>query len=408
MKTATAIGMATAALLMMVTGRVRAAIAVALGKDHSCALMEDSTVKCWGMNGFSQLGAESSDRCALFFAGFFEDCSELPLSVEGLDGVVQIAAGSYHTCALRNDGLVWCWGWNAFAQLGAVTTDLCVREGVGDTSPCSRTPLQVEDFGEVVHLEAGTFHTCAVAADGTMWCWGANPGGQLGTGVRIGGGTMHPVMVPEMASVREAEAGGNYSCAMSMGGDVQCWGAGWNCQLGGGMFNETGSCQAHRRPVNVHDVEHTVSLAAGEVHTCAAREDGSVACWGSNGDGQGGPGLPPGLLTATDVPGVDGVLEVEVNITSTCARNRQGEIRCWGNLKYVEPDGSGYGITYDGVQTQNLPSPAVGLAMGADDHACAVLEDASVWCWGANLMGGKLGHGAEMVYTMEPVQVIGL
>jgi alpha-tubulin suppressor-like RCC1 family protein len=143
-----------------VTGSTSGVVALAGGSQHTCALTAAGTVKCWGSNSWSQLGSSGAAQ------------SLVPLEVAGLpSGVVALAAGAAHTCALTPSGDVLCWGWNAWGQLGNGST-------TGSAVPTAVTGLS----GQAISLAAGGAFTCAVLASGGVDCWGYNATGQLGDG----------------------------------------------------------------------------------------------------------------------------------------------------------------------------------------------------------------------------------
>jgi alpha-tubulin suppressor-like RCC1 family protein len=137
------------------------AMQIAAGQFHTCALLGDGTVQCWGENRYyGELGSGSGI-----------DWSTAPIAVTGLSGVATLAAGAYHTCALMADTTLQCWGWNAlYGQLGTGTT-------IDAT-----TPMAVPGLNNVLAVRAGYAHTCAVLGDGTVECWGDNVFGDLGNG----------------------------------------------------------------------------------------------------------------------------------------------------------------------------------------------------------------------------------
>jgi hypothetical protein len=158
-------------------------VAIAAGWHHTCALTSIGAVKCWGTNRDGQLGAVSADQCVdAYNGGITFPCSRSPLDVTGLDsGVVAIAAGWRHTCAVMANGGVKCWGANDLGQLGDGTTN------------ASATPVDVVGLGSrATDISAGDAHTCVRTIGGRLMCWGYNGSGQLG----IGPGDFNPHTSP--------------------------------------------------------------------------------------------------------------------------------------------------------------------------------------------------------------------
>ena len=192
-----------------VSGMVDATQASA-GEYHTCALRSGGGVDCWGRNDYGQVGdTTTTDRSA-------------PVSVVGLSGtVVEIEGGGFHTCVRYASGTVECWGRNTHGQVGDGTT----------TSP-RLSPVPVTGLSGVVELAAGQLHTCALLATGGVACWGDNGAGQLGDGTNTDRSS--PVAVSGITNAVALGSAGYHNCATLATGDLACWGENWGGQLGDG------------------------------------------------------------------------------------------------------------------------------------------------------------------------------
>ena len=223
---------------------------------------------CWGYNDYKQLGSETKDTKQL-----------LPLQV-GIDNKwVQLEAGDHHTCAIRSDATLWCWGSNNDGALGLGYLETALA------------PKQVP--GNWLAVGAGPIHTCAITTDGSMWCWG--DGNALGK-YYMYKVQYEPVPVGGVKDYKSVSAGGSHSCATRADNSLRCWGpkiesflAGTSLmpsQVGTGwMLISVGS-------------RYGTSLA----HFCGSKTDGSTWCWGHNAEGQLGIGTMSGDFTATAQP----------------------------------------------------------------------------------------------------------
>lgn len=235
-------------------------IDVAAGSGHSCALRNDGVVICWGAGVLGQLGAGSLPSVAV---------TEVAASVT----FQVIVAGHAHTCALDTDGSAWCWGWNASGQLGSTTADCGVR------MPCSTSPVQVETSLRFTSLAAGSGFTCGLEADGAAHCWGSNTAGQLG-GASVFASTS-PVRIDGVPPFTGIAAGHEHACGVTETGDLFCWGANAQGQLGDGTTEpRTGPVRADLVAVP------GIGVAAGGAHTCAITHVGTIVCWGADAAGQ--------------------------------------------------------------------------------------------------------------------------
>jgi alpha-tubulin suppressor-like RCC1 family protein len=208
-----------------------------------------------------------------------------PVEVTALGtAVAEVALGAYHSCARKQDGTLWCWGNNAYGQLGDGTT------------ASKSTPVEVTAFGTtVVDVALGDFHSCARKQDGTLWCWGYNVYGQLGNGATVNKSS--PVELTALGTtVVDVALGRDHTCARKQDGTLRCWGNNYSGQLGDGTTADKSS------PVEVTALGTTViDVALGGYHSCALKPGATLWCWGSNNSGQLGDGTTVGKSSPVQV-----------------------------------------------------------------------------------------------------------
>jgi len=251
-------------------------VALSAGTNHTCALLDGGGAKCWGANGWGQLGN-----------GTVTTSTPLPVTVSGLAGAVTISAGGGHTCARFADGTGECWGLNSAGRLG---------DGTTTNAP---VPVPVLGLSGATRLVAGNTETCAVMGDVSARCWGLNNAGQLGNGST--GSSPSPVPVSGLGGVADLAIGGLHVCARLTGGEVRCWGDDQFGQLGNGAQG------ASPVPVAVSGGTAIVGLFAGSLHTCALLGNGTAQCWGYGLFGQLGDDATANATAPVPVTAVTGI-----------------------------------------------------------------------------------------------------
>lgn len=301
---------AMSSLPVAVSGLTNVA-AIATGGYHSCALLGDHTVRCWGQGTDGQLGNGGLAS------------SPTPVVATGLTDAVAISAGTFHTCALRTGGAVSCWGDNSYAQTGSpVPTDY------GQT----KAPAVVPNVTATA-VYTGGFHSCALVSGGVQ-CWGDNSTGQLGNGGTAGTPphSLTPVAVTGLTSgVTSMSAGDSHNCAI-VGGAVRCWGDNNYGQLGNGAVSTT----AVTTPATVAGLSGITSVAAGYTFSCARQSNNTVSCWGRNGDGELGKGGGADTTAPVAVSGINSAASLSAGSLSACVLLTNNVARCWGDNAFGE------------------------------------------------------------------------
>ncbi len=289
-------------------------VAVAAGEWHTCAVLAMGQVKCWGDNTQGQLGMTAPRR------------SSMPV-LSPVGPATQIAAGRTHSCAILITGEVVCWGDNRTSQTGVQ------RESLAKPS----LPVMVPGVVNAIAVAAGNEHTCAVQQDGQLLCWGDNHFGQLGHGIQEHH-SFPPRPVPIAGKALTVAAGRRHTCALLQDRTVQCWGEGFEGQLGDGLRKD--SLLPVRVTVrdsggHVATLGHVTAITAGSQHTCALLKGGQLWCWGSNALGQ--LGRVEGVMADRPVfSGLTDVVTVAAGGWHTCALRAGGVTTCVGQMKPAE------------------------------------------------------------------------
>jgi len=424
---------------------------ISAGNYHSCALLQDGSVWCWGANQFGQLGVDTRRNAGCMVVApdvgaVSYGCIPTPTRVVGLGKMAHLASPmGYHSCALDGDGDLWCWGANQGGQLGHVSgDDTCNDPATGTTFACSTTPTKVQGVPPIAQASAAGFTTCAVTrGTGAVWCWGdntldkvGNPAAQRGVPIQVVGS--------EMASGTSQVA---TSCSVdtcaSKGSSVWCWGA--NDHGGLGQSGSASTCETLPCTPTPGQIFTGPAMALGDVASvhgggsgnhCALRTDGTVWCWGDNDMGGLGNGTWDSAdhIYAAQVPHLTAT-GLEVGDTTACAATVAG-VYCWGGNATGEIGTGDFASTADaGVDgstgcigglpcattqqqasipgTQGFTQTAVGFG-----HVMALRVDGTLWLWGYNAFG-QLGHAPATALDQRcaflpapcnplPAQLVGL
>jgi alpha-tubulin suppressor-like RCC1 family protein len=388
-----------------VQGLQTGVVAIAASSNHSCALVNNDAVhpvKCWGSNGFGELGNGTAASSPVpVNAAFFP-------ALTASNQVTSIATGGQHTCAvIVTSGVArtYCWGDNEAGQLG--------KSDAPVFNPAPQTV--VGPSSNITAIASGTdnWHGCAVVNGGAQ-CWGSNNSGQLGDGLNVDRSIALGVSGLDM-DVSQIAAGGNFNCAI-VANAAKCWGGG----SGGVLGNNSQASQ--KTPVQVSGLATNVSKIAasgGQIpivssggaasfggHVCAV-VSGGVQCWGENTYGElGNASVATGSGAYSPVPvavtGISGATDVVVTAGTSCATVNTG-VLCWGqrvgNTMYASGSTTPVGPT-------GLASGVTALAAG-HAHLCA-LQNGVVRCWGENSQGQLGNNDSSGIPSVEPVSVPGL
>lgn len=328
---------------------------VATGRSNTCAIRGEA-LYCWGTDALGLAGNSREATPTLVANDIMQVATN---GIDGRDGVRRA-----HTCALRSDGSALCWGDNDEGQLG-----------VGDRSD-RETPSGVAGDRLFTFIDVGGSHSCAIDTSERLWCWGRNDDGQLG--VPASSGETAPRLVDAAADVPVSQvcAGRDWSCALSVGGEVRCFGRNRDGALG--------RPDAMDGAVEVVALEQSsVAIACGQRHACAVAESGEVFCWGSAGDGRLGQTLGESVSGPVRADFPSPQAQVACGGEHCCSVGVAGGLWCWGSGEDGQLGLNEIRQTSRPLRLAGARSDWSAVKVGAR-HSCAVRDGAFLLCWGSN------------------------
>jgi len=337
---------------------------VAVGYSHSCGILSDSSLWCWGSNSYGQIGNGSTSYVV-------DEPSQI--TSPELLGWKDIISGFNHSCAIRNDNSMWCWGANYHGQAGSGTLDHLFIE-----------PNQVVTNNQIEWESADTMnnHNCAISTQGELYCWGNNDHGRSG---QIGSSSViRPEVVahPDNLTWMTLAVGYSHSCAIDSENALWCWGYNGYRQLGTGNSNNSVS---HPEVVVTADTITWERVVAGSNHSCGLA-DNSVYCWGRNTEGQLGNPITYYIAEPTLVTGDNQFKKITAGHNHNCALDINDKPMCWGLNNYGVLGVADYSLSYQITPIHSIMSDVFsGVLIEANSNNVCVLGNiGSLWCWGRN------------------------
>ena len=417
-------------------------VEIVAGGSHTCVLLTDRQIKCWGSGAYGQLGNGMTSNVGTRLESL-ENLRRVQLGTGR--NVTKISLGGRHTCVILDRGDLKCFGWNYYGQLGLEDT---INRG-DDKEQRMGDALPILDLGTgrtAIEVAAGSSHTCVLLDDHSVKCFGQNNYGQLGLGDTDNrGGRVHTMgdALPNVPFGRHGKpidvvAGAYHTCVLlapsacfeqpcAMPNKVVCFGLGKYGLLGLGATMNIGDHPQelgdHLRPVKIGTNESVANISTGSYHTCVILLSRRIKCWGRNDKGQLGTGS---LGSIGDRPGEMGdtlafaalgknrsVLDLTLGEYFTCVLLDIGDVKCFGDNQYGQlgygdkktrgDKQSTVGDRLHRVRFQDSANKSVLSMTAGDSFCCALFNDFTAECWGRNDYG-QLGLG-DIVSHNSPVKV---
>ena len=392
---------------------------ISSGGSHTCALTTNGNVKCWGNGSSGKLGNGSIsgvESTPVDVHTSFSDAT--PLS-----GITAISSGASHTCALTTDDNVKCWGYGSSGRLGN-----------GSTSGLKSTPVDVHTSSEdasplsdITAISSGSSHTCVLTTNDNVKCWGLGSSGRLGNG-STSGVESTPVDVHTsfedtnpLSDIAAINSGSENTCALTINGNVKCWGKGSSGRLGNGSTSgvESTPVDVHTSFEDTNPLSDIAAISLASENACAITTlttGGNVKCWGKGSYGRLGNGATDESSTPVDVhtsfsdaTPLSGITAISSGNSHTCALTTDGNVKCWGrgnygNLGNGETNGSSTPVDVHTSFSDATPLSGITAISAGASYVCALTTDGNIKCWG-NGGNGELGDG-EATRSLTPVDIL--
>lgn len=367
-------GSGTGGSMSIATGNVQL---IANGDLSTCALLNNNTVKCWGLNSKGQLGDGTTTN------------RSTPTLVSGISNATKLGTSGWHTCAILSDTTIKCWGQNDYQQLGSAA------------GANSSVPVVVPSVSNAIGLAlGGGGHTCALISDGSIKCWGRCAEQQCGASASSI--NTPPTTVSGVTGATAISAYDNHTCALMNDSTVKCWG-----EIDLLITSVPATHQGPTTVVNAAQQPLTgiTMIDSGKNFDLAANSS-TLYAWGTNNNGSLGDGTFTGRLTAAPVLNVTNPISISGGYITACAASQGGTVKCWGNN--FDGEAGNNPVTSANVINSPLSVPmssVTQIAVG-ESTTCALTLFGSVYCWGSNAFGG-LGNGSS-TGSYTPVLATGL
>lgn len=341
------------------------AVGLSSGACHTCVVMTDGTVRCWGCNRAGQLALTLPDGGPVV-------ATSHPTRVPGITNAAAVAASDVNgfegyatTCARLQDGTVSCWGANG-------VSNVLGRVDAGEAPSPVPAPVTNPNVQDATDLSVGSYHACTVNEAGAVTCWGQ---------ALFTADASTPSVVPGLAPASRVSASYQATCVLLQTGGVSCFGS------------DNGIVSSFT-PKTISGLDGVTSVASRARHACALMGSaGTVSCWGYNYYGQLGHPVDGGEVdtTPTIVPLNGKAIAIGMGSYHTCAVLDDQSLWCWGYNGQGQLGPAAAGIQPTPSRVTGIPEGRIVQIAGGQFHTCALFEEGSVYCWGAN-REGQLGR----------------